>query len=151
MHPSTILLLMTGSLTLALPLNINLGAYSPALVVGDGALTFEGAEGAEAEGGAGGEAAAIVAALQGAAVSGAAGVANGGAGAGGERAGAGGGERAGAGGGERAGAGGGERAEGAQVVQAASAGVGGMGKGILNDASAALPAPGSSKVLDPRV
>ncbi|KAK8117690.1 uncharacterized protein PG998_005971 [Apiospora kogelbergensis] len=28
----------------AAPLNINLGAYSPALVVGDGALTFEGAE-----------------------------------------------------------------------------------------------------------
>ncbi|KAI0127686.1 hypothetical protein BJ170DRAFT_683518 [Xylariales sp. AK1849] len=27
----------------AAPLNINLGAYSPALVVGDGALTFEGA------------------------------------------------------------------------------------------------------------
>ncbi|KAK8108833.1 hypothetical protein PG984_014634 [Apiospora sp. TS-2023a] len=33
----------------AAPLNINLGAYSPALVVGDGALTFEGAEG-KAEG-----------------------------------------------------------------------------------------------------
>lgn len=31
----------------AAPLNINLGAYSPALVVGDGALTFEGAEGAK--------------------------------------------------------------------------------------------------------
>lgn len=27
----------------AAPLNINLGAYSPAVVVGDGALTFEGA------------------------------------------------------------------------------------------------------------
>ncbi|KAK8022123.1 hypothetical protein PG993_012890 [Apiospora rasikravindrae] len=33
----------------AAPLNINLGAYSPALVVGDGALTFEGEEG-KAEG-----------------------------------------------------------------------------------------------------
>ncbi|KAK8076634.1 hypothetical protein PG994_003906 [Apiospora phragmitis] len=33
----------------AAPLNINLGAYSPALVVGDGALTFEG-EGRKAEG-----------------------------------------------------------------------------------------------------
>lgn len=31
----------------AAPLNINLGAYSPALVVGDGALTFQGAEGAK--------------------------------------------------------------------------------------------------------
>ncbi|KAG4222079.1 hypothetical protein PC116_g29446 [Phytophthora cactorum] len=27
------------------PLNINLGAFSPALVVGDGAIGFEGAEG----------------------------------------------------------------------------------------------------------
>ncbi|KLU87313.1 hypothetical protein MAPG_06314 [Magnaporthiopsis poae ATCC 64411] len=30
----------------ALPLNINLGAYSPAVVVGDGAIEFEGGEGA---------------------------------------------------------------------------------------------------------
>lgn len=39
----------------SLPLNINLGAYSPALVVGDGAITFEGAaeEGAGAGAGAG--------------------------------------------------------------------------------------------------
>ncbi|KAI0912915.1 hypothetical protein F4823DRAFT_579237 [Ustulina deusta] len=29
----------------ALPLNINLGAYSPALVVGDGAIGFRGSEG----------------------------------------------------------------------------------------------------------
>ncbi|GAW25925.1 hypothetical protein SAMD00023353_1600210 [Rosellinia necatrix] len=29
----------------AAPLNINLGAYSPALVVGDGAIGFGGAEG----------------------------------------------------------------------------------------------------------
>ncbi|KAI5926348.1 hypothetical protein F4810DRAFT_654057 [Camillea tinctor] len=46
----------------AAPLNINLGAYSPALVVGDGAISFleeEGAEGAAAaEGGAVNEAAA---------------------------------------------------------------------------------------------
>ncbi|KAI0177216.1 hypothetical protein BJ166DRAFT_585339 [Pestalotiopsis sp. NC0098] len=39
-----------ASFAAAAPLNINLGAYSPALVVGDGALTFEGAaaEGAAA-------------------------------------------------------------------------------------------------------
>lgn len=36
-----------GALAAAAPLNINLGAYSPALVVGDGALTFEGAEAAK--------------------------------------------------------------------------------------------------------
>jgi hypothetical protein len=37
--------------TVAAPLNINLGAYSPALVVGDGAIGFHGAEGeAAAEG-----------------------------------------------------------------------------------------------------
>lgn len=30
----------------AAPLNINLGAYSPALVVGDGEISFGGAEGA---------------------------------------------------------------------------------------------------------
>ena len=35
------------TLTRALPLNINLGAYSPALVVGDGAISFEGEEKAE--------------------------------------------------------------------------------------------------------
>lgn len=49
MHPSTFLstaLLLT--LTTALPLNINLGAYSPALVVGDGAIEFEGGEATEA-------------------------------------------------------------------------------------------------------
>lgn len=34
----------------AAPLNINLGAYSPALVVGDGALTFSGEEAGAAEG-----------------------------------------------------------------------------------------------------
>lgn len=62
------------------PLNINLGAYSPALVVGDGAISFGGAEGAAG-------------AAEGAAAEGAA--AGEGAGAAGEGAGA-----AGAGGGE---------------------------------------------------
>ncbi|KAI2778721.1 hypothetical protein F4815DRAFT_476401 [Daldinia loculata] len=38
-------------LSISAPLNINLGAYSPALVVGDGAIGFNGAEGeAAAEG-----------------------------------------------------------------------------------------------------
>jgi hypothetical protein len=50
MHPQTYLvtlaLLAIGAN--AAPLNINLGAYSPALVVGDGALTFEGGEAAAA-------------------------------------------------------------------------------------------------------
>ncbi|KAI0880808.1 uncharacterized protein GGS22DRAFT_192945 [Annulohypoxylon maeteangense] len=36
----------------AAPLNINLGAYSPALVVGDGAIGFNGAEGEAARNGA---------------------------------------------------------------------------------------------------
>ncbi|TQN65434.1 hypothetical protein CSHISOI_10001 [Colletotrichum shisoi] len=48
------------------PLNINLGAYSPALVVGDGALTFGGegeAEVGKGKGGAGGEGAAAAAAV----------------------------------------------------------------------------------------
>jgi len=40
---SVIFAVMAGlaSLTAALPLNVNLGAYSPALVVGDGAISFE--------------------------------------------------------------------------------------------------------------
>jgi hypothetical protein len=46
-----------------LPLNINLGAYSPAIVVGDGAIEFSGAEAA---------AESAVNALQGGAVAGAA-------------------------------------------------------------------------------
>jgi hypothetical protein len=39
----TFLAVMAGlvSLATALPLNVNLGAYSPALVVGDGAISFE--------------------------------------------------------------------------------------------------------------
>ncbi|CAG8975971.1 hypothetical protein HYALB_00012306 [Hymenoscyphus albidus] len=39
--------LFSATIALPLPLNINLGAYSPALVVGDGAISF-GAEGGEA-------------------------------------------------------------------------------------------------------
>lgn len=66
MHLLTLLTLTLT--TTALPLNINLGAYSPALVVGDGAISFEEGENSVTE---------IVSALQGAAVEGAAGVANG--------------------------------------------------------------------------
>lgn len=66
MHLLTLLSLALT--TTALPLNINLGAYSPALVVGDGAISFEEGENSVTE---------IVAALQGAAVEGAATVANG--------------------------------------------------------------------------
>jgi hypothetical protein len=83
MHPTTTTTLLTTALTLLLtalplttalpvpqPLNINLGAYSPALVVGDGAISFEGAEEGAAEG-AGNGVTEIVNALQGAAVAGA--------------------------------------------------------------------------------
>lgn len=38
--------LLSASSVVALPLNINLGAYSPALVVGDGEISFSGAEAA---------------------------------------------------------------------------------------------------------
>ncbi|KAI1456732.1 hypothetical protein F4805DRAFT_458522 [Annulohypoxylon moriforme] len=41
-----------AALAAAAPLNINLGAYSPALVVGDGAIGFNGAEGEAATNGA---------------------------------------------------------------------------------------------------
>jgi len=43
MHLQTLIthILLTSALVAALPLNINLGAYSPALVVGDGAIEFE--------------------------------------------------------------------------------------------------------------
>lgn len=37
-----------AAFAVAAPLNINLGAYSPALVVGDGAIGFKGAEGESA-------------------------------------------------------------------------------------------------------
>ncbi|KAK2760518.1 hypothetical protein CKAH01_16478 [Colletotrichum kahawae] len=48
----TLALLAMGVNAAPVPLNINLGAYSPALVVGDGALTFSGgAEGGAAGGG----------------------------------------------------------------------------------------------------
>lgn len=57
------LALIMASMAIGAPLNINLGAYSPALVVGDGEISFAGA---------GGEAGAanIVNTLQGAAASG---------------------------------------------------------------------------------
>jgi hypothetical protein len=37
----TVLLAALATLAVAIPLNVNLGAYSPALVVGDGAISFE--------------------------------------------------------------------------------------------------------------
>lgn len=40
------LALISATSVIALPLNINLGAYSPALVVGDGEISFGGAESA---------------------------------------------------------------------------------------------------------
>ncbi|KZL86896.1 hypothetical protein CI238_09212 [Colletotrichum incanum] len=62
----TLALLAVGINAAPAPLNINLGAYSPALVVGDGALTFGGegeAEAGKGKGGAGGEGAAAAAAV----------------------------------------------------------------------------------------
>ncbi|GAW22775.1 hypothetical protein EKO27_g4460 [Xylaria grammica] len=53
MMKSAVALALTifATFTVAAPLNINLGAYSPALVVGDGAIGFHGEEGeAAAEG-----------------------------------------------------------------------------------------------------
>jgi hypothetical protein len=48
---ATLILAVFAAVAVAAPLNINLGAYSPALVVGDGAIGFHGAEGeAAAEG-----------------------------------------------------------------------------------------------------
>ena len=46
-YESIILALLAATCVSALPLNINLGAYSPALVVGDGEISF--GSGAEAE------------------------------------------------------------------------------------------------------
>lgn len=46
-YESVILALFTAACVSAVPLNINLGAYSPALVVGDGEISF--GSGAEAE------------------------------------------------------------------------------------------------------
>lgn len=45
---SAYLALLAATSIAALPLNINLGAYSPALVVGDGEISFGGEENAEA-------------------------------------------------------------------------------------------------------
>ena len=39
--------LLFASMAAAVPLNINLGAYSPAIVVGDGAIEFSGGNAAE--------------------------------------------------------------------------------------------------------
>ncbi|EPE09021.1 hypothetical protein F503_04608 [Ophiostoma piceae UAMH 11346] len=39
--------LLFASMAAAVPLNINLGAYSPAIVVGDGAIEFSGGKAAE--------------------------------------------------------------------------------------------------------
>ncbi|KAJ0166358.1 hypothetical protein CTA2_7590 [Colletotrichum tanaceti] len=61
----TLAFLAVGTTAAPAPLNINLGAYSPALVVGDGALTFGGegeVEAGKGKGGAGGEGAAAAAA-----------------------------------------------------------------------------------------
>lgn len=94
-------------LTQGAPLNINLGAYSPALVVGDGEISFGGgeAEGGAAEGGAGGAEGGAGGAEGGAgAGQGGAGAGEGGAGAGEGGAGAGEGGAAGGEGGAGAGA-----------------------------------------------
>ncbi|GKT47632.1 uncharacterized protein ColSpa_07813 [Colletotrichum spaethianum] len=60
----TLALLAVGINAAPAPLNINLGAYSPALVVGDGALTFGAgeAEAGKTTGGTAGEGAAAAAA-----------------------------------------------------------------------------------------
>lgn len=73
------LTVLMATLAIGAPLNINLGAYSPALVVGDGEISFAGAGGEQG-------AAAIVNTLQGAAASSTGAVANGAAIGGGEAA-----------------------------------------------------------------
>lgn len=62
---SLFLTILTPTVT-ALPLNINLGAYSPAMVVGDGAISFEDVkeEGAEAGVGEGAKAENLIQTLQ---------------------------------------------------------------------------------------
>lgn len=45
-YPSPYIGLFAATAVFSLPLNINMGAYSPALVVGDGAIGFEGQNGA---------------------------------------------------------------------------------------------------------
>jgi len=107
-------------LTQGAPLNINLGAYSPALVVGDGEISFGGgeAEGGAAEGGAGGAEGGAGGAEGGAgAGEGGAGAGEGGAGAGEGGAGAG---EGGAAGGE-GGAGTGAEAGGVPIAQVSTA------------------------------
>lgn len=47
-YSSALLAFLAATTITAVPLNINLGAYSPALVVGDGEISFGGAESAEA-------------------------------------------------------------------------------------------------------
>ncbi|KAE8454328.1 hypothetical protein EG329_005253 [Mollisiaceae sp. DMI_Dod_QoI] len=47
-YQSAFIALLAAVTVTAVPLNINLGAYSPALVVGDGEISFGGAESAEA-------------------------------------------------------------------------------------------------------
>ncbi|KAH6856205.1 hypothetical protein B0I37DRAFT_366790 [Chaetomium sp. MPI-CAGE-AT-0009] len=145
-------LLTHGATARPLPLNINLGAYSPALVVGDGAISFEGAEGAEGGAEGAGEAGGngvseVVSALQGAAVSGA-----------GSLAAAGGGGAAAAAAAPGDSGGDNDAVAAPPVVQAAAVGVdvvdvGGDGRPrpILNDPTAALPTPGSARVLGPRL
>lgn len=49
----TLALVAMGVQAAPVPLNISLGAFSPALVVGDGALTFSGGAEGEAQGGTG--------------------------------------------------------------------------------------------------
>jgi len=49
MHSHQAILVILAAISIsALPLNINLGAFSPALVVGDGEISFGGAENAAA-------------------------------------------------------------------------------------------------------
>lgn len=63
MHPNSVLLFaLVSTYVNAVPLNINLGAYSPALVVGDGEISFGGRQ----------DVSNLMNALEGAAVSGAA-------------------------------------------------------------------------------
>ncbi|KAL9086351.1 MAG: hypothetical protein Q9165_007137 [Trypethelium subeluteriae] len=46
LHQHVLLALLAATSVSAVPLNINLGAYSPALVVGDGEISFAGTDGA---------------------------------------------------------------------------------------------------------
>lgn len=44
LHHFTTIVILAATSVISLPLNINLGAYSPALVVGDGEISFGGEE-----------------------------------------------------------------------------------------------------------